>query len=407
MNLSFVNGGQPTPVTLRVWVPAGVNRLRGMVLDLPGSGQTTQPDLSNAEWTGRMSSIGFGMVGLTDVNNSVWGQFGAEIETNVQTLLNAVGSTYAHPEIANAPIITTGVSKGAGDATDIAAAMAERTLCYVCDKGGYFVADYGGVGAAIIPPGLMIGGSDDTSIPPSSVRNTFTTGRALGAPVAQVIDWHVGHATTQSHVGYAFIENALRVRYPNAMQPPTTPGHPLMLTTDTSKIWLGQSNPLDANGQFVNVPSPELAPEASYTGNPDLASSLPNAMMASVYRVQNIFSKPLQIKVLSSANPGVLDLAVDMNGLTYSSIQLYHEDQLINVFGPGSTQQHMLYYPTETGLHTFIGIAQYTFNGNSFTTSSFITVGVNAVPEPMLAVPLALVGATLRRRAKAAGCQRS
>ncbi|HEX3358145.1 MAG TPA: hypothetical protein VHS31_14330 [Tepidisphaeraceae bacterium] len=415
--LNLLDNGQTVPVAFRAWIPDGVDRIRGLIFNLPGSNLDTRNVTTNGSWQAVLPGMGFGIVGLRDtlgnVDISYWGNTAAEGQANIQAIMNAVASAYNHPEISNAPIMLDGISKGSLMATYIASMVPQRTIGYVADKGLGATVDPADPSPLSQMPGLVISGSEDQTFPPLENFLTYTGVLAFGGHIGEVIDWGVGHHATNPPIRYAFIAQAIRARYPKGQVPSLTPGNPLQLVNNTAP-WLGEANTVDyQNGFDISTPFNPISwahinPVAGNTVlDPTVDSWLPTQAMAMVFQTQNegtfnTSTRPLQISVPNAVNTSVnngqpISIAITLTGLTSNHIALYHDEDLIAVFNQSAGLLQYQYMPTENGLQTFIAIADYSDNGVIKQTGNYVVVGVSNLPEPGLSI-LLLTGAMARRR---------
>ncbi|HEX3357052.1 MAG TPA: hypothetical protein VHS31_08785 [Tepidisphaeraceae bacterium] len=417
--VNMVDAGQTVPVQFRAYIPDGVDRIHGLVFNLPGTAKDTRNVTTNGSWQSILPGMGFGIVGLRDTlgNTDVtyWGNTPAEGQANFQAVMDAVANATNHPEISNAPVVLDGLSKGAYAASYIALMVPDRTVGYVCDKG---------FGAAFVPNldqtqlsktvGLCIAGTADQTVFPALTDQAYVSARFDGAHVGLAMDWNIAHADTDPKIRYAFIAQAIRARYPTGQVPSLTPGQPLQLVSNISNPWLGQVNQLNLADDYVSstyipITWPKIAALSDTQSglDPSADSWLPTKAMAMVYQAQNqgtfnSTTRPLQLSVLNAVNTSVnngqaIDLGITLTGLTSNHIELYHNEDLIAVFNQSTGTQQFLYTPTENGLQTFEAIATYSVNGVDSFTSDFAVVGVS-LPEPALALSVMAVGMMLGRR---------
>src|SRR5438132_1555940 len=66
-SVNLMRDGQATPVSFRAWLPDGVNRIKGLMLNLPGSNADTRNITTNGSWQAMLPGMGFGIVGMRDV----------------------------------------------------------------------------------------------------------------------------------------------------------------------------------------------------------------------------------------------------------------------------------------------------------------------------------------------------
>lgn len=410
LNLQSNDG--PTTIAFQAWIPDGVEHFRGMLVAFPGSGGDTRNIVFNLSWRRRLEALGFGIVGLRDVPDPVsyWGDTPTQGHANIQSMLDTIANHFGHPEISNAPLIMDGLSKGGHAAGYVSNLVQDRTICYVADKG--FILPFT-ISDDFDVPGLMIGGQFDTLQPPSYLYNQFELMRTFDAKVALAVDFTKGHVATETDLRLAFMAQALRARYPQGRLPSLVSGNPLQLVPITSfpDVWLGRSNPLDHTLGYTGVGKPIVAPEADYVANEAPSSWLPTEAMAMVYQSHNdstILTRPF---FLTASNPSLkkhILLTADSFGINVTRITLFHDEELIAVLDPTTGQKTFRYFPRETGLHTFLAIAEFTNqNGPGQTSDYAVGIALEAVPEPatylmavggLLSVPYWLKLRKLRRR---------
>lgn len=392
INLNFLRSGSPVAVQLRAWIPDGVDRFRGVLFNLPGSGQDTRGLVNDAGYRARLPGMEFAYIGMRDVfggaDVTYWGNTPDEAQSNLQSALNAVANAYSHPEIRNAPVVPMGISKGGFSAAYVSSMVPSRSICYVADK-GLTIGNVDPDGMQV--PGFAIGGSIDATVPPDYMNTVFSMQRTFGANLALAVDWGVGHANTDANLPFSFISQAMRVRYPAGQVPSAVPGQPLQLVTQFAGAYLADTSGVDAGNHYIPMPSPQILPVAQYTHDADLASWLPTKSMAMVYKARSeiAYMNPLLVTVLNATNGAVntgeaLDLGISLRGGFVSDhIELFHDDELIAVLSTGAGVQHVTYVPTEKGLHNFVAVAKLAPGMSVLsTTSNFTTVSVGVVPEP-------------------------
>jgi predicted esterase len=387
--------GNPVTAEFRAWMPAGLDRIRGVVFSIPGSGGDTRNITTNGSWRGKLTGMGFAVIGVRDTqvssgNFSYWGSGAQEISANMSIMISDMAEALGHPEINNAPLLLEGVSHGAFATSDIVQAIPERILGYVQDKGAdYLWADPAKYNAISKVPGLLIlGASDDTVIPPT-INQSFNDFRSVQARVVQEVDW-VGHQNTHPDKRFAYIDQIYRFRFPHGQLPSLEPGNPLApVDLPLSSGWVGEVNPVNFFLPYVEqIEWPEITPndQYQYVNNYAERSWLPSEAMALVYRAQNstpagVSRDALGIVAANARDRNVnggapIDLELRLTEIPYTSIDVYHESELIAQFSYSGSPQHVFYTPTETGIHTFVAVASYQFNGQVHYTSAYTTVGV-------------------------------
>lgn len=392
----------PLTVQFRAWMPPDLDHVRGIVLDLPGQYGDSRGITSNKSWQGKLTGMGFAIVGnnyvsLPNGDDFYWGTNDEEITSNVNTILSGLADALGQPEINNAPLYVQGISHGGFSTSDIVQAVPERVLGFVADKGTQFLWATGSdLDAVMKVPGLMVLGAYDPNVPPSLVHQSFDYWRQYDLQLAQVVDL-TGHSATNPDTEFAFLDQVLRTRYPQGQLPSTEPGNPLPLVDiPISSGWVGEVNDVSFPSDVVQpIEWPQIDPKSEYTyvNGPRERSWLPNETMAMVYRAHNavpvgISQNELQMIVTNdvdrNVNGGVpIDLSINFGFSQYTGLDVYHEDELLAHFDAGAGAQNVQYTPTETGIHTFIAVASYEYEGQTHYTSKYTTVGVAFIPEDL------------------------
>ena len=63
-NANFQAHGNNVPVQFRAWIPDGYERIKGLIVSLPGSRGDHRGIVSNTQWQFRLSQMGYGIVGF-------------------------------------------------------------------------------------------------------------------------------------------------------------------------------------------------------------------------------------------------------------------------------------------------------------------------------------------------------
>jgi hypothetical protein len=393
-SLDWTHYGETSEVRFRAWIPDGLDRVKGIMLALPGSGGDVRNVTVDRTWQSRLPAMGFGIVATVDVPNPVyWGGTSAEVQANMQSMLDALATAYSRPEISNAPIFATGQSKGAFGASWVAEKMPERTLGFFSDKTICQADD--DIGNALNVPGLGVAGIGDGLVPEVLARNDFDSWRSRGAEVGLAVE-PGAHGRTRSDLWFSYIDEVLKLRYPQGQVPSLEPGNPLVLNTiNASDGWLAETAPLEGTS-FVPVEWPEIAPASEYTGDPTIATWLPSETMAMVYRAHThrpvgMAPNALTVYVENEAIEGVqYAVFVEHYGVVFEDVDIYHENQLIAHLDYDPDTLRVPFTPTNIGNHTFIAAAEYLYEGETHYTSAYATYHVpelpKAVPEPAAAL---------------------
>lgn len=395
-NFNFNYAGSNVPIQARAWLPDSSTPLKGLILSIPGSGNDTRGLTGNSLWQFRLPQMGFGIVGFRDISDFpvLAGSSAEESTANLQIVMDAVASSFARPEIKNAPVILDGISKGGYNVGVLATHIPERTICYIADKG--YQSPFA-TSEDYQVPGIAIAGAHDEVVTPNIIQPNFMNSRANGATLAQLVDWQHGHLATNQITKFAFMDQAMRVRYPKNKLPSVIPNTPLPLNdiSNLSTAWLGEANQLDMNGNYLQLDSPLITPLSTYPGDTASASWLPTEAMAMVYRAHNdnaFVVPPIQITLGNTFN-GKVPLQLSVNQIDWTVLRLYHDETLIATFGPSENSLQYTYQAKENGLHTFIAVADYVFDGIAKQTSNYnatVVAGVT-VPEPTTLLLMAVI----------------
>ena len=373
------------PIQFRAWLPDGFEKIKGLIISLPGTRGDQQGITGNSQWQFRLSQMGYGIVGFRDgdFGSDYWGSGLDEGNANLQLVLDSIANSFGHPEIKNAPILIDGVSKGGFAVGHLASLVPERTLGFIADKG----YSYGALDDQIYSaPGVAIAGRYDSVVPATGLQQAFTIGRLFDLNLAFVVEWRTSHVETTENLRLAIMDQMIRARYPHVHLPSLAPNEPLTLNEPTG--WLGEAPQIDDQGALVYNPLPIIAPESAYPLDPLKASWFANATLATIFQSHNddtFSTKPLQMSVISPIN-GKIRMRFSVNGIVSHRLELYHEEELIGIFDPSAGPIQFTYEARQNGLHTFIGKAEYVSNGETKYTTNYlasVVQGVVIVPEPV------------------------
>lgn len=392
---NFTTNGANVPVQYRAWIPEGVDRIKGLIVTLPGSRGDHQGITGNSLWQFRLSQMGYGIIGFRDVATGAgyWGADSAEVHANLKLVLDSVATSFGHPEISNAPVLLDGISQGGFNVGHLASFIPERTLGFIADK-GYFTGTFDDQGYSA--PGVIIAGHLDQTVPATSLYQYFQFGRQFNMNLGFINEWRTSHAETSENLRLVLMDQMIRSRYPHGQLPSLLPNQPLALNQPTG--WLAEA-PLFDQGLLIYNPSPVVSPEVSYPLDPQQASWFLNETITTIFQAvnDNTFAiKPIQMTAQSLTGQIRLDLAV--NGILSDQLELYHNNQLIGQFDPSGGPIQFLFTPKQNGLHTFVAKAIYQSDGVTKVTTNYLAAiarGVVAVPEPSTMVLLTGVGLSI------------
>jgi hypothetical protein len=392
---NFKTQGVNVPVQYRAWIPEGFDRIKGLIITLPGSRGDHQGITSNSLWQFRLSQMGYGIIGFRDVSTGAgyWGADSTEVHANLKLVLDSVANSFGHPELSNAPVLLDGISQGGFNVGHLASFIPERTLGFIADK-GYYAGMFDN--QIYTAPGVVIAGFSDQTVPATSLYQQFQFGRQYNLNLGFITEWRTSHAETSENLRLALMDQMIRSRYPHGQLPSLLPNQPLALNQPTG--WLAEA-PLLEQGQLVYNPAPVVAPEGSYPLDPQQASWFLNETVATIFQSVNddtFAIKPIQMTARTLLGKIRLDLAV--NGILSDRLELYHNNQLIAELDPSLGPIQFLFTPRQNGLHTFIAKTEYVSNGETKYTSNFLTAlaaGVVEVPEPAAFAMISAIGLSM------------
>jgi hypothetical protein len=257
-----------------VYVPAGVGPLQGVIVTLGGpttagfvtggpiappgktaletSIQSLGASLRTTAKARRVALLGW-TVTLTD---------GGASDTQIYDALDSVAILSDHPELADAPFLTFGLSAGGPEASGLVSRNPGRAIGLVArvPTGVKALSDP----AELAVPTLVMQAELDQVVNNATTQATFTANRAKGGLWALVVEPGVVHDTASTEANGAavnWISAVLTLRLP------ATPGAPLV-TLDETTGWLGDQTTL------------QIASWANFAGPRDSASWLPSQATA-------------------------------------------------------------------------------------------------------------------------------
>ena len=203
----------------RLWYPAGVPALRGVVVLVPGSNGDGRAQAEDTVWQAFATKNRLALVGvrLTDKPHE---QGFIEEYINVsrgsgQALLDALTSLSRksnHPEIATAPLLLWGMSAGGEFNYEFVSWKPERVLAFVVNKGGIYYTALASRGAREVP-GILFVGEKDLEFRTSTIVGLFAVNRRAGATWALAEEPGAAHIVGRSRdVALVLFDDALALR---------------------------------------------------------------------------------------------------------------------------------------------------------------------------------------------------
>lgn len=213
----------------RLWWPDEVATLRGVVLLVPGSNGDARDATEEPVWRDLARRHRFALLGLhiTDKPHEL-----GFVEDYVdvrkgsgQAMLDALATLAGrsgHPELAQAPWVSWGMSAGGQFNYELAAWKPERTIAFILNKGGIYYTALAPPAAQRVP-GLLFVGETDLAFRNDIIRGIFAVNRRAGALWALVEEPGVGHAVNRSQdLAVMFFDDVIPLRLPPTAAPDGT-----------------------------------------------------------------------------------------------------------------------------------------------------------------------------------------
>lgn len=276
-----------------LWLPSTEPVIRGIIFIAPGDGDDCRYVANDLAMQEAARAMGFGLIGYYNTarmnlttNSTIY------IKQAVQTVLDRAAEVSGHPELSNAVLCITGLSRGGFDSCYLVRNWPERVVAFVPHCGAEWSNPTLSAAAKKVP-GLFMPGSGDynSATDPYVMKTNFGWWRSQGAQVAYAPDWGVGH-TMRGNQGWeatlVWMVEVAKLRYPRSLVPSRVPGtFPTLVNLDETSGWLGDNNSFSASSH--NTPTVTsafmlVAPYGSYSGTVSTASWMPNEATARMYR---------------------------------------------------------------------------------------------------------------------------
>ena len=203
----------------RLWYPDDIERLRGVVMLVPGSNGDGRSMTEDPAWRELGERHAFALLGLriTDKRHE---QMFVEHYVDVrggsgQAVLDALAELAGrsgHPELAEAPWVSWGMSAGGQFNYEMAVWKPERTIAFILNKGGIYYSAMAPQAAQQVP-GLLFVGETDLAFRNDIIRGIFSMNRRAGALWALVEEPGVGHAVNRSRdLAIMFFDDVIPLR---------------------------------------------------------------------------------------------------------------------------------------------------------------------------------------------------
>ncbi len=203
----------------RLWLPAGADRLRAVVVLVPGSNGDGRPEAGDRIWQDFASRHRLALLGcrFTDKphDQSFIEQYVDVSHGSGQALLDglaALAARASHPELAAAPLLLWGMSAGGEFNYEFVAWRPERVAAFVVNKGGIYYSALVPRAARDVPGMLFVGGKDLESRT-NTIAGLFAVNRRAGALWALAEEPGAAHVVGRSRdLAVIFFEDVLGLR---------------------------------------------------------------------------------------------------------------------------------------------------------------------------------------------------
>jgi len=251
-----------------LWIPDGVETVRGVILSLHRASEAERTDLHAVA-----KALGFAVYGVL----TRWVGFEELLPAQLAELATALG----HAEVANVPWTCIGGSRNVGALARLTALIPDRILCLLA---------CGGPGK---PPGvdrpalwqgipvMTVNGSIDPFVGGMDwLQTLYWNARQAGLPQGGCVEWGTGHAPVQNgRMYWPFVQAVHRHRVPADADPRQGPVRLKPFTEDQG--WL------IADCDFAQRWGGEARPFAEFTGDKARAVWLPDAASVAVWRAMS------------------------------------------------------------------------------------------------------------------------
>jgi dienelactone hydrolase len=221
LDLSVASGANYDVAEFRLWHADDAGTLRGVVLLVPGSNGDGRPMADDPFWQAFAARHGFAILAcrLTDKPHD---QMFIEDYVDVsqgsgQAVLDALttlAERSGHPELAEAPWVSWGMSAGGQVNYEMAAWRPERTIAFILNKGGIYYTALASHATRQVP-GLLFVGETDLAFRNDIIRGIFSVNRRAGALWALVEEPGVAHAVNRSRdLAALFFDDIIPLRLP-------------------------------------------------------------------------------------------------------------------------------------------------------------------------------------------------
>jgi pimeloyl-ACP methyl ester carboxylesterase len=254
------------------WLPSGASVYRGVFVFLYGGFSDARPmirgdlDFYKAVPAGadqvfehRQLLVAFGRAHGFAIVGTVTPQNPQSLYTDIRVALEDVGNRSGHTELAHAPLLIMGHSRGGCMAYQLAVQAADRVIGVLPLAGAGVEPCFEGSPDPSVPVYIIFGASDLAGVAPASTA-VFTEHRGRGGLWALAIEAGAGHQWPPATLLFNWAEAVTVRRLPETV----VAGAPVQLGTIS-----------ESSGWLADRTSHAIAPFPCFTGNRTAASWVP------------------------------------------------------------------------------------------------------------------------------------
>ncbi len=265
---------------LLLYVPDGVQTIRGIVIYGNGGGIDNAPTATNVEIVAFARSIDFAVLGM-----GYWGCFNDPNEyPYFERQMNALIMASQHPEMTNAPWIPLGHSNGGSISSGLNILHPEKVIAFIISKAPSCLEPEASESPALRTPGMLINGQDDLPERKTFISTFFANNREAGALWAWAEEADLAHSENNTlELKLPFLYECCRLRYPSYMSP--TNGPVVLKDLNEFDGWL-----VDQRTWSNGLAS--IYPYADAPGDKRSYGWVPNEYIAKLYQAFSSHNKP-------------------------------------------------------------------------------------------------------------------
>ena len=376
-------GGSSGDRETQLWIPPNTETVRGILIYGNGAGDDSTDEVFTP-WNQRFAEVhDFAVIGT-----GFWGNISVNEIDIWDEHLDALAEKSGRPELVNAPWAPIGFSNGGQMSYGFNSLRPEKVIAFITNKGCCY-NDRLPSEAALATPGVLIAGELDTEFRRDSIRGLFEDNRARGALWSWVEQEGEEHSGRADEIILPFMEESIRLRYPEDELPTATTGVTLK-DLNESDGWLADQSTWKSG-------LTEVSSFDDYAGDRSTAGWLLNENMAFLYRAFSTYNKNVSFDLPSAPEvflgelftdkfPVNFDLTIDTAAVPdWSKIELFnYAEKIGELNSTGTPQTHATFEVTlQPGdVHALSSMVTGA-NGIDISTTNILAVLTSEIPGPM------------------------